>query len=157
VGVGANWTGAFGGFDMTLSGVGFFAKSDGVSATNPTDADIADWELAASTGIAGIEVAGAYFQRTDFGEGDGFNVGLGYGFGPVNTSLGYVYFDPDDPLIDEAGGEVDDQQLVALSGDVGILPGVVLKGDVTWNSDDENAEDGATDTWAGVLTVQLNY
>ena len=41
------------------------------------------------------------------------------------------------------------------------MPGVTLKGDVTYNTEDPNADDGdpddTDDTIAGVVTVQLDY
>jgi hypothetical protein len=76
--------------------------------------------------------------------------GLKYGFGAANVSVGYNFFDPD---------EGDSSNLFAVSGDVGLLPGVTLKGDVTYNTDDPGAhEDGDTDdTIAGIVTVQLDY
>jgi hypothetical protein len=60
-----------------------------------------------------------------------------------------VRFNPD-------GGE--DNNLIAGSGDIGLLPGVTLKGDVSYATDDPNASPGNTDdSLAGVVTVQLDY
>jgi len=148
VGVGLNWSGSFSGVDLILAAVGIFAD-------NESDAldDKADWSIGGRLQAAGIEFGAGFVQRTDAAEADMVTVGLGYGFGPVNTSVGWSYHDPDATL---AGG-VDDQNVIAVSADVGILPGVVLKGDVSWNSDDTGAKEPGDDTWAGVLTVQLNY
>ena len=94
------------------------------------------------------------------------NVGLKYGFGAAHVSVGYNYNKADD-------NDIDDAHIFVVSGDVGILPGVVLKGDVAYNTDDIGAcEGGATecpaprrqdvgnnqdDTIGGVVSVQFNY
>jgi hypothetical protein len=133
---------------MTVSGTGIYgeAESDGAD-------DIVDFSVGLNTSFFGASFGAAYIARTDRNEADIINVGLGYGFGPVNTSVGYVWHDPDD-------GQ--DQNLFAVSADVGILPGMVLKGDVTYNTDevfdeDEEGNDITDGNLAGVVTVQLNY
>ena len=145
IGGGLNWTGGFSGLDLTVSTVASWAEDEAGGD------DLMDWEVGFNTEIAGAEVGAAYVMRTDANEADIINVGLGYGFGPVNASVGWVWFDPD---------EGEDANLFAVSGDVGILPGVVLKGDVTMNTDAEVGdvlEDETEENLAGVLTVQLNY
>lgn len=145
-GFGANWTGEFSGLEMTVSGAGNIADAESAGAD-----DVTDFSVGVNTSFFGASFGAAYIARTDRNEADIFNVGLGYGFGPVNTSIGYVYHDPD------VGTE---QSLLAVSADVGILPGVVLKGDVTYNSDDlleDTFDDTEEETFAGVVTVQLNY
>jgi hypothetical protein len=67
--------------------------------------------------------------------------------------VGYVFFNPD-------GG--DETHLGAVSGDIGLMPGVTLKGDVTYNTEDAFADDDdlgedTDETVAGVLTIQLDY
>jgi hypothetical protein len=51
-----------------------------------------------------------------------------------------------------------------LSGDIGILPGVTLLADVSYNTEDLGAFEGGVngeneqdDTYGGVLSVQLDY
>ena len=106
-------------------------------------------------GVGGLSFGATWGQKTDFNEGDWAHIGLKYGFGAANASVGYSYVDEDD--LD------DEQHFFVVSGDVGLLPGVTLKGDVMYNSDDPNEsvnQDGTTDqddTIAGVLTVQLDY
>ena len=65
-------------------------------------------------------------------------------------SVGYVFNDPDDG---------DSTNLVAVSGDVGLMPGVTLKGDVVYNQDCTcaNQGDNPDDATRGVVTVQLDY
>ena len=85
------------------------------------------------------------------------NVGLKYGFGDANVSFGYTFNG-----FDEEG--VDDSNLFVLSGDIGILPGVTLLADVSYNTEDLGAFEGGVngeneqdDTYGGVLSVQLDY
>ncbi|HEX6141284.1 MAG TPA: porin [Geminicoccaceae bacterium] len=147
IGFGANWTGNFTGLEFTLAAVGHYGKAE----TGPDD--IQDWEVGFNTEVAGFAVGAAYGQATDFAEAQFANAGLGYGFGPVNTSIGWVWYDPDDPVV---GG---DSNLFVVSADVGVLPGVVLKGDVAYNTDDTQSFGGdlITEGTAGVVTLQLNY
>jgi hypothetical protein len=68
------------------------------------------------------------------------------------VSAGWVFTDPD---------EGDESNLFAVSGDIGVLPGVTLKGDVTYNTEDPGADaddpDDTDDTVAGVVSIQLDY
>jgi outer membrane protein OmpU len=144
--VGANWSGAFAGLDVIIDAVGHFAENQGAVAPADTR-DIQDWAVGFNTEFAGLALGGAYVQKMEFAEADIFNVGVGFGFGPVNASVNYNYADP---------AADTDQHFVVLSGDVGVLPGVVLKGDVGWNSDDPDATDG-DESFAALMGVQLNY
>jgi hypothetical protein len=77
-----------------------------------------------------------------------------YGFGAANVSVGYEF--------DRFGeSDLDDSHIFAVSGDVGILPGVTLKADVSYNTDDLEARDDEDieqdDTIGGVFSVQLDY
>jgi len=152
VGVGGNWVGAFGGLETTLSAVGYFA--DGESGGTPGTADffrnndISNYAVGGVINFAGFGFGATWGQQTDFNEGDIVNIGLQYGFGPASASVGWNYFSPD-------AGE--DQNVYAVSGDIGILPGVVLKGDYTYNDETELRDGSFAGTSAGVITVQVNY
>jgi hypothetical protein len=107
------------------------------------------WEFGALAGFGGRSAGAKFGQETDLNAGDFFNAALAYGFGAANVSAGYVRFNPD---------EGDDNNLFTASGDVGLLPGVTLMGDVTYATDDPDAHDNEDDpdaTIAGVVTVQL--
>jgi outer membrane protein OmpU len=145
--VGANWTGAFAGLDLTIDGVGHFAENQGAGVVTGDTRDIQDWAVGFNTEFAGLAVGGAFVQKMEFAESNIFNGGVGFGFGPVNASVNYNYLEPD---------EGTDQHFVVLSGDVGVLPGVVLKSDIGWNSDDPDATDG-DESFAALMGVQLNY
>ena len=92
-------------------------------------------------------------QATENREADWAILGLKYKFGDASASVGYEYVD-DDRFDDE-------QHIAVVSGDVGLLPGVTLKGDVSYNTDDPGADDSGgadqDDTIAGVLSVQMDY
>ena len=77
-------------------------------------------------GFGGFSLGGNIFENTDVNEAQGAAVGLEFGFGAANVSVGYVFFDPDDG---------DSTNLIAVSADIGLMQGVTLKGDVTYNTD----------------------
>lgn len=144
-GVGGNWAGSFSGVDLTLSAVGIFGESEGGGD------DVADYAIGGLLGAGGLTFGASWIQRTDFNEADLIQLGLKYSFGAASASIGYMYADVD--ALD------DEQNVIVVSGDVGLMPGVTLKGDISYNSDDPGADDGADqdDTWAGVISVQMNY
>ena len=83
------------------------------------DADGAGDDLKSSDvgvlfGFGGFSLGVNVGANTDFNEAEGATVGLKYGFGAANVSVGYVFFDPDDG---------DSTNLVAVSGDIGLMPG----------------------------------
>jgi hypothetical protein len=143
---GVNWVGAFGGVDLTLSAVGVYGDSE--------DDDVderLDYAVGALVGAGGLSFGATWGQKTDFNETDWAHLGLEYGFGNASASVGYTYGDVD--ALD------DTQHVFVVSGDVGLAPGLTLKGDVSYNTEDPGAENGADqdDTWAGVISVQLDY
>lgn len=142
VGAGANWVGAFGGADLALTATGIIGEAE-VGGD-----DLVDFQVGGRAGFAGLEVGATWAKRLDFNEADIYNVGVKFGFGPANASVGYVHHDPD------VGPS---QNLYVVSADMGLMPGVVLKGDVSYNDEDTGSVPAGQDTWAGVLTVQLNY
>jgi predicted porin len=75
---------------------------------------------------AGYNRSDAFFESA---QADIVTVGLKYGFGAANVSVGYAYNKYEDD-------DLDDASLFVVSGDVGILPGVTLKGDVSYNNND---------------------
>jgi hypothetical protein len=153
VGAGVNWVGALGPTDLTVAATGIKGENEGDGD------DLEAWEVGALFGFGGFAAGAKYGQLLDLSEGQFFNAGLEYRFGAAGASVGYTRFDPDD-------GE--ENNVFFVSGDVGLMPGVTLKGDVSYATDDPAADDddfianaGARedtdDTIAGVLTVQLDY
>jgi hypothetical protein len=149
VGMGGNWVGALGPADLTVSGVGILGNGQ----TGDTD-DLASWAAGALAGFGGFSFGGQVGQNTDALESDFANAGIKFGFGAANASVGWNVVDPKG---DTPG---DTNHIFVVSGDLGLMPGVTLKGDVSYATDDPNAdadEDDPDDTIAGVLTIQLDY
>jgi outer membrane protein OmpU len=144
---GANWVGAFGGVDLTLSAVGVFGDEE----ADDTDERL-DYAVGGLIGVGGLSFGATWGQKTDFNEADWAHLGLKYEFGGASASLGYSYADVD--TLD------DEQHVFVVSGDVGLAPGLTLKGDVSYNTEDPFADDGAEgqdDTISGIVTVQMDY
>jgi len=152
VGAGVNWVGAFGGVDLTLSAVGVAGKGEG-SNTSGQDDDMLDYSVGGLIGAGGLSFGATWGQLTDADEADFAHLGLKYKFGNASASVGYTYNDVD--AFD------DTEHVFVVSGDVGLMPGVTLKGDVSYNTEDPGKDDSAGadqgDTLAGVLSVQLDY
>ena len=148
---GVNWVGALGGLDLTVAATGLHSPVEPGIVGQDTD-DVNSYSVGALLGFGGFSVganAGQNLTNNTF-ENDFIAGGLKYGFGAANVSVGYVYNNPN---------EGDSANLFVASGDLGLLPGVTLKGDVSYNTEDPGAnEDGETDdTLAGIVTVQLDY
>jgi outer membrane protein OmpU len=147
VGAGANWTGALGPMDLTVAAAGILGENEGEGD------DLESAEVGALFGFGGLSFGVKAGTENDLNEGQFANAGIKFGFGAANVSVGYVLFDPD-------GGET--THLGAVSADIGLMQGVTLKGDVTYNTEDPFADDDdlgqdTGETVAGVLTVQLDY
>jgi hypothetical protein len=137
------------------------------NCTNETDQGVGfsddqfSWAVGGLLEFAGFTFGAGYNRADDFTpetqDLDIVNVGLKYGFGDANVSLGYTFNG-----FDEEG--VDDSNLFVVSGDIGVLPGVTLKADVSYNTEDLGAFKGGAngdfdqnDTYGGVVSVQLDY
>jgi outer membrane protein OmpU len=162
LGGGINWVGALGALDLTLSAVGIWADCESnCDAGGGLGAGFQDeqksWAVGGLLGFGGFTLGAGYNYQDDFAPGthgnDIINVGLKYGFGAANVSVGWTFNKYDEDL--------DDSHLFVVSGDVGILPGVTLKADVSYNTEDLLARDDDVieqdNTWGGVAAVQLDY
>jgi outer membrane protein OmpU len=147
VGLGGNWVGALGPVDLTVAGTGILGEGQ----TNDTD-DLRSWEAGALLGFGGFALGVGYGQNTDAFEADFASAGLEYRFGAAGVSVNWGFYDPD-------GG--DTANLFVVSGDVGLMPGVTLKGDVGYNTEDTGANaddpDDTDDTVSAVASIQLDY
>ncbi len=161
IGGGINWVGVLGPVDLTLSAVGNWADvkdSDGAQAAQDFRDDAKAWALGGLLGFGGLEFGVSYNDfkgPQESQDGSLLSLGLAYGFGPAIVSVGYER---------DWNDEGDDANIFVVSGDVGLLPGVTLKGDVSYNTDDPNesvnadgSQNDSDSTIAGVLTVQLDY
>jgi hypothetical protein len=162
-GGGVNWVGVLGPVDLTLSAVGIWADVKGSNTQQDNGGFRDDQKAFAVGGLLGFGGLGFGVSFNDFkgpqdsgggsgGDGQILSFGLNYGFGPANVSVGF-----DRNWNDNA----DNSNVFAVSGDIGLLPGVTLKGDVTYNTDDPGKHgddpDNPGSTLAGVMTVQLDY
>jgi outer membrane protein OmpU len=160
IGGGANWVGVLGPIDLTLSGVGMWADVKGGNAVQDANGfrdDQKAFAIGGLLGFGGLSLGAGYKHQRGPADADDFEmagIGLTYGFGPANVSVGYERDWNDD---------ADDANIFAVSADIGLLPGVTLKGDGTYNSDDpfkrveDDGSTGTGDTWAGVVAIQLDY
>ncbi len=140
--LGANFNTSAGGADVTISAVASIGDSE------VGGEDLEDYGIGGGVEFGGLGIGAGYFIHEDLGEGDGFTVGVKYGFGPANVSAGYSYDNPD-------GG--DEEGVLAFSADYGLFPGVTVKGDLSFNDDDDDTGADDDSTTAGVLTVQIDY
>jgi outer membrane protein OmpU len=150
---GINWVGVLGALDLTVAATGLWGEKEPGPPGAGTDDndDMKSWDAGVLFGFGDFTAGISGGQNTDADEQDYINAGIKYGFGAANVSVGYNYNNPD---------EGDSSNLFAVSGDVGLLPGVTLKGDVTYNTDDPGAhldEDDPDETIGGIVTVQLDY
>jgi len=149
---GINWVGVLGPVDLTIAADGIIGNGQ-----QNTD-DLRSWDAGFLAGFGGFTFGVQGGQNTDVLENDFISVGLKYGFGAANVSVGWVYNNP-------STNNFDDSQVIAVSGDVGLMSGVTLKGDVTYNTDDpgSNCPNGTCNlnnvdsTVAGVVSIQLDY
>ena len=147
----------------TLSAVALWADCESncsAAGTSGFSDDELSWAGGALLGFGGFTLGAGYNRNDTFVndvQSDIINVGLKYGFGAANVSVGWTYnkFDNSD---------LDDSHLFVASGDVGILPGVTLKGDVGYNTetlgsrdDDDTSPTQQHGTVSGVVSVQLDY
>jgi outer membrane protein OmpU len=164
IGGGANWVGVLGPVDLTLSAVGMYADvkgGDATQAANGFQNDEKAWAIGGLLGFGGLSFGVSFndFEGpTDADKGQLVSFGLTYGFGPANVSVGYEH---------DWNDNIDNADVFVVSGDLGVLPGVTLKADVSYNTEDEfkrveEQADGTTTTnsggtIAGVVAVQLDY
>jgi len=127
--------GGFGGSDDWYSGVGGVAL------------DLFGFKLAGSVGTDNVGDTDHQFATA----------GIGYGIGPVNTSVTAAYiFDSNDDFSERNG--YDKPYNVVFSADYALAPGLVLAGDVAYFDLDSNGASGTGDTgWAGVGSVRLAF
>jgi len=160
IGGGVNWVGVLGPVDLTLSAVGNYADVKGGDTSQGAAGyrdDAKAFAVGGLLGFGGLSFGVSFNDfkgPTDFQEGKLLSLGLAYGFGPANVSVGFEQ---------DWNDNIDNTQIFVVSGDVGLLPGVTLKGDVSYNTDDpfqKVEDDGTTDsggTVGGLVAVQLDY
>jgi outer membrane protein OmpU len=109
-----------------------------------------------TTNIFGFKLGGG-FGDEEFGglEKTYYNAGVGASLGPANVSLNYGQ------IVDSDGYAGDEPYNVILSADVGLMPGLVLAGDVAYfNNDVEDDDDlntGDDDGYVYVVRLGLAF
>ena len=87
------------------------------------------------------------------------NIGLAYGFGPLNTSIGYgKIFHANNDFTESTG--IDKGSNLVVSADYALAPGLVLAGDVAWFDNDTSgaaAPDTGDQGWAAVGRLAVAF
>lgn len=130
---------------------GGFGGSDWYSGVGGAAVDLYGFKLAGSVGIDNLGDVQHKFMTA----------GIGYGFGPVNTSITYAWIWDSNNDFEENAGYKKPYNLV-FSADYALAPGLVLAGDVAaFDMDQTNAGKAVTGTgdkgWAGVASVRLTF
>lgn len=127
---GVIYDGSFGGLDLRASAVAGWA--DGNDATD----DFFGYNLGAVIGFSGISVAGSFWEDEDGPNEDrtGMTAGAAATLGPADVSLTYAQ------ILDADGPNGEATNIVA-SATVGMMPGLSLKGDVSFFDRDEGGDD----------------
>ena len=128
------YTGAFGGVNILASLVG------GICDSNLGNDDCENWGGGANIGLWGFKLGAGYFtEKLGDTEKDVVNAGIGAALGPVNLSVTYgKVIDSDNLQGGPAGQRVDigEPQNLVVSADVGLMPGLVLAGDIGYFDND---------------------
>jgi hypothetical protein len=139
VGVGVNYLMSVGETELGLAAVSSFGDAE-----DPDDEELSSIAFGGIAEINDLAFGAGYGKDDDQGDRLEFaTFGIGYDYGPGDVSVGYNLVDSE---------EDGDMHVFALSADYLLFPGVVLKGDAVYN-----ATQGAADTIAQVVTVELNY
>jgi len=160
------YTGSFGGFDITASGVGAICDNGGEGE----DDNCSTYGGGLSFGLFGMNFGGGYFsEEIGDAEKDFFNVGVGASLGPVNMSVTYGQVidsnnlesgDTDPDTIGDQVVELNDPRNLVISADVGLMPGLVLAGDVGYFDNDIKGEIPSNldeDGYQAVVRLGLNF
>jgi outer membrane protein OmpU len=147
------YNGSFDGVDVLASLVGGVCRIE-----NFQDDDC--WTIfgGAAVTLWGFSIGGGYGTEKVGGDNnvavggpnndrDWWNAGVGASFGPVNMSLTYGQANPNDLVVN--GNRIGDAYNVVLSADIGLMPGLVLAGDVGYFDNDTEGYNRADDP-AGV-------
>jgi hypothetical protein len=129
--------------------------------TNDDD-DCSSWAGGLQTSLFGFTIAGSYWtEELGDTEKTGVSAGIGYGIGPANLSVSWAQvIDSDNLVSDDTGIPLDQPMNLVFSADLGLMPGLVLAGDVGWfDNDTEGGLPGSLedDGWQGVMRLGLAF
>ncbi len=149
------YTGGVGGFDILASLTGSVCNSD------LDEDDCQSWGGGLSTSLFGFKLAGSYWtEKLADTEKTGVTAGVGYGLGPVNMSVTWAKIIDSDNLVSDTGVELNEPQNLVASADIGLMPGLVLGGDVGWfDNDADGALPGSLndDGYQAVMRLDLAF
>ncbi len=152
------YDGEFGGFGIQASVVGGIAEVADESDDSGLGGDDFYTVMAGvATEVFGFKVAGSYGTEETGGlERDWFTAGVGYGIGPINTSVTYGQ------VIDSEGYIGGDVSNLVVSADLAVMPGVVLAGDVGFfdndlDGDTEDALNVDSEGWQAVMRLGVAF
>jgi hypothetical protein len=157
-------------YDGELGGVTVLASVIGLYGTLRNEAEAAfgdsDWwgiQGGAMIDLFGFQLAGSIASdhvgdtRRDF-----FNAGVGYGYGPLSTSITYgrIFSTNDD--YEEVAGIGDSAYNLVFSATYALAPGLALQGDVAMFDNDATdatlADTGTGDQgWTGVARLEVSF
>ena len=148
------YEGEFGGVGIETSIVGLYGEL--VNGGEDTFGGDEWWGLqgGASIDLYGFKIAGS-IATDNVGDQDHqfFTAGIGYGFGPINTSITYGQIFDANADFEEGSGIGDSAYNLVFSADYALAPGLVLAGDVAVFDNDQTSEadSGTGDTgWTAV-------
>jgi predicted porin len=155
------YEGEFGGVGIETSVVGLYGelKNGGEDAFG----DDQWWGVqpGISFDLFGFKLAGNYaYQELGDTKNQFVTAGIGYGYGPVNTSITAGKMIDTNSDYDEAIGVGDEAYNIVFSADYALAPGLVLAGDVSMFDNDQVDEDatGTGDTgWTAVGSFRLSF
>jgi hypothetical protein len=141
------YAGTHGAVDVTASVVGGVCRIE-----NFEDDDC--WTVFGGAALTfhGFAIAGGYGTEKFGGDAnvggpnadrDWWNAGVGTSFGPVNMSLTYGQANPNGLTVN--GHDIGDAYNVVLSADIGLMPGMVLAGDIGYFDNDTSNYTGSGD------------
>lgn len=148
------YKGDFAGLGVQASVVGSWGH---IQNADLADGDDKYWTYygGAATDVFGFKVAGGFGDENVGGlERTYFNAGVGAGFGPVNVSLNYG------KVLDSSGYAADKPSIWVAGADVGLMPGLVLGGEVSYVDNDLSGSDqnaGDDKGWAWLANLRLAF
>jgi outer membrane protein OmpU len=153
-------------YDGEFGGTAFLASVVGVYGELKNDAETLfgdeQWwgvQGGASVDLFGFKLAGSV-ATDNVGDTtrDFFTAGIGWGYGPLNTSVTYGQIFNTNADFDEATGIGDSAYNLVFSADIALAPGLVLAGDVSTFDNDTTEDFGTGDKgWTAVGSVRLAF
>jgi len=158
------YVGSLGGLDIKASGVGGICDNQTADQSD----DCYSYGGGAAVGLWGFQLAGGYFgQKVGAVKKTFYDAGVATKFGPVHASVTYAQVLDSNNLTVNANGDpdtpvdLDQPRNLVFSADVGLMPGLVLAGDIGIFDNDVNGHVPGTNLddngWQGVLRIGLDF